>query len=76
MADLLKYKKASNTSLTVNGKLKNTMRSTDDLKDFGYMDESRKRAHITKKGAVVGLWYRMCKPSECAAAQELLIQMT
>ena len=51
------------------------MRSTDDLKDFGYLDESRLRVQMTKNGAVVGFWYRMCKPSECAAAQELLTQI-
>ena len=44
-----------------NGKFKNTVRSTDDLKDFGYLYESRKRAQMTKEGAVVGLCYRMCK---------------
>ena len=27
------------------------------------------------KGAVVGECYRMCKPSECTAAEELLIQV-
>ena len=39
------------------------------------MDESSKRAQMTKKGAVVGGCYRNCKPSECAAVQELLIQV-
>ena len=28
---------------------------------------------MTKKGSVVGGWYRICKPSECTAAQKLLI---
>ena len=27
---------------------------------------------MTKKGAVVGVCYTMCKPNDCAAAQELL----
>ena len=71
MADLLQYIKASNTFLTFdNGELKYTIRSTDYLKD---LDDSSKRAQMTKKGAVVSLCYRMCKPSDCAAAQELLI---
>ena len=45
MAGLLQYIKTSNTLLTVhNGELKCTMRSTDNLKDFAYLDKSRKRA--------------------------------
>ena len=35
----------------------------------------KKRAQMTKKGAVGGGCYRICKPSECAASQELLIQV-
>ena len=63
MADLSQYIKASNTFLTVdNGELKCKMRSTDDLKDFEYMNKSRKRAQMTKKGAVVDGCYRTCKP--------------
>ena len=63
MANLLRYIKTSNTFLTVhNGELKCTMKSTDDLKDFAYLDKSRKRAQMTKKGVVVGGCYRMCKP--------------
>ena len=43
MNDLLKDIKASNTTLTVeNGELKYLMRSTDDLKDFLYWDESKR----------------------------------
>ena len=38
IADLLEDSKASNTFSTVeNGELKNTIRSTADLKDFGYL---------------------------------------
>ena len=51
------------------------MRSTDDFKDFRTLDESREKAQMTKKGAVVGGCYRNCKPSECAAAQDLLLQV-
>ena len=51
------------------------MRSTDDFKDFRTLDESREKAEMTKKGAVVGGCYRNCKPSECAAAQDLLLQV-
>ena len=48
IADLLEDIKASNTFLTVeNGKLRYIMRSTDDLKDFGYLDDSRRRAQLT-----------------------------
>ena len=73
IADLLQYIKAPNTFLTFDiGELKYTIRSTDYLKD---LDDSSKRAQTTKKSAVVSLCYRMCKPSECAAAQELLIQI-
>ena len=48
IADILEDIKASNTFLTVeNGKLRYIMRSTDDLKDFGYLDDSRRRAQST-----------------------------
>ena len=49
--------------------------STDDLKDFGILNESRKREQMTKTSAVVGICYRNYKPSEFAAAQELLLQV-
>ena len=43
MNDLLKDIKASNTTLKVeDGELKYLMRSTDDLKDFLYWDESKR----------------------------------
>ena len=54
MADLLDNTKASNICLAVdNGKLKYTMRSTGDLKDFMYLEENRRIAQLTKKSAVV-----------------------
>ena len=74
--DLLHYIKASNTFLAVkNGELMSTIRSTDNLKDFGYLDESRKKAQMKRKGAVVCGCYRMCKPTHCAAEQDLMIQV-
>ena len=39
------------------------------------MDESKKKAHIREKGAVIGGCYRIGKSSEYAASQELLIQV-
>ena len=68
--------KASNNFLTIdNGELPYTIRSTDNLKDFRYIDESGERAQMTKESAVVGGCYRISKPKECAASQELLIQV-
>ena len=76
MAALFLHMSASNNFLTVdNRKLQYTIRSTDNLEDFKYMNESKKRAQITKKGAVLGGCYRICKPSECATSHELLIQV-
>ena len=75
MADLFEKIKAFNTVLTVEKwELKYTMRSADDIKNFGYLDESQRRGQWTKKGAVVGKSNRMYKPSECATAKELLIK--
>ena len=74
MADLLEDIKFSNSVMTIEDRvLKYTMRSTDNLKDFRYLDEGIRRAQLTKKPAVVGGCYSMCKPSECAAAQVQLI---
>ena len=65
MADLLQYIGVFNTFLTLDNEgLKFTMRSTDDLKDFGILNESRKREQMTKKSVVVGGSYRNCKSSE------------
>ena len=62
MSDLLQYIRASNTFLAVeNRELIYTMRSTDNLKDFGYLDESQKRAQIIEKGAVECECYRLWK---------------
>ena len=62
MADLLEDIKASNIFLTVkNWELKYTMRSPDNPKDFGYLNESRKKAKLAKKCAVVDGCYRMFK---------------
>ena len=67
MADMFLHMSASNNFLTVNNrKLQYTIRSTDNLEDFEDMDESKKRAQITKKSAVLGECYRICKPSKCA----------
>ena len=66
MADLFQKIKASNTFLKVHHKeLKYTSRSTNDLKDFWYLDESKRRAQLTSKDAVVGEYYRMFKPCKC-----------
>ena len=55
IADLFLHMSASNNFLTVNNrKLQYTIRSTDNLEDFEDMDESKKRAQITKKCAVLG----------------------
>ena len=68
--------KASNNFLTNdNGEFQYTIKSTNNLKDFKYIDESRERAQMTKKSAVVGGCYRISKPNECAASQEQLIQV-
>ena len=62
MADLVQNLKSSNTFLTVQHReLKYTSRSTDDLKDSWYLDESKRRAQLTNKDAVVGEYYRMFK---------------
>ena len=76
MADLIEDIKAVNNFWTVeNMELKYTLRSTNDFKKFGYLDEIRRREQLTMIGTIVVECYRMCKPSECAAAQELFIQV-
>ena len=65
-----------NTFLRVKTKeLKCAMRSTNGPKDFGDLDESRRKAKLTKRGAVESGCYRICKSSGCAALQKLLIQV-
>ena len=67
---------ASNFFLTVeNGKLKYKMGSTDNVKDSECLDESRRRKQLTKKGSVSDGCYKIYKPTKCAAAQELVIQV-
>ena len=45
------------------------MRSITDLKDFGYLDEGRRKAQLAKKEKVIGGCFRDCRPSECANVQ-------